>query len=410
MRFKPHRVRLFVAATLAAGSVLPISATAQQAAEKNVRFASFDHLNTAGDRSYQLHLSDGETFQVRILNTCPDVFSYEIHGIVREEAGSGGVDQRSGGQLKKEHVIPVVHDEKYGGYIVTIKRTLATAPCGDATAKLENRTLMISTPKMSWDLSFSGGFTLSSLNSPHYYLRPHPSEAGQKQIQEDPDKTDDANLGIASYVHLYHHRMPWLAGMFGLGIRDNNKTEYYLGGGLRFSDKATFNLGAVFGPVSRLKDGNNLTDAISDDNVLTDLPSRTRRGFFVGLSYSFIDVRGKLQQPFAGSTGAAGATGKTETGKPAEKAGACAVAFDATEVTLGAAANANATVNLKTTPEGCPWKVTDGVPAWASLTPTEGKGNAALKITATQANSTPKERTSVVDINGVSFTIKQTNK
>src|SRR4051812_24129200 len=46
-----------------------------------VKYIEFDHLNTDGDRAYVLKLSDGETFQVKILNTCPTVFSYEVRGI-----------------------------------------------------------------------------------------------------------------------------------------------------------------------------------------------------------------------------------------------------------------------------------------------------------------------------------------
>jgi hypothetical protein len=418
MRVNHLRGYLIVCATAAALLISPavVAAGAGQAGaqdkdkakEVSVQFVSFDHLNTDGNRSYVLNLSHGEPFQVKITNTCPETFSYEVQGILRAEQGGDNLSGKDGKALETK-LLPVVHDEKYGGYLVTIKRTFETAVCKDGE-KLQPRTLMISTPKMTWDLSFSGGFTLSSLNSPHYFLRPHPTETGKKQVQEDADKHDDANLGIASYVHLYHHRVPWLAGMFGLGIRDSNKTEYYLGGGLRFSDKATLNAGVVFGPVTRLKDGINLTDPVSDDNVLNDLPTRTKRGFFVGLSYSFIDVRGKLQQPFAGATGAAGETGKTATTQTPAAGAVCTATFDQEAVTLAATAGATETVNVTVKPDGCAWKVTGGTPAWATIEPLSSEGNKPIKITASEENPTANDRSTTVEIGGKALTITQRKK
>jgi hypothetical protein len=384
------------------------SPDAKGAKETQVKYVAFDHLKTDGDRSYVLKLSDGEPFQVRITSTCPEVFSYEVHGIVREEDQEPGLDAKAGKALETK-VLPVIHDEKYGGYIVTIQK-VDTVPSTSPCFPLLSRTLMISTPKMTWDLSFSGGFTLTTLNNPHYYLRPHPTEAGKKQVQEDATKEDDVNLGIATYVHLYHHRLPWLAGTFGLGIRDQSKTEYYLGAGYRFSDKATVNAGLVFGPVTRLKDGVNVNDAITDDNVLNDPPTRTRRGFFVGISYSFIDVRGKLQQPFAGATGAGGASGTGATPKPKNPTNAptCTAAIEPTTVTLSPAKEATATVKLTASPPGCEWKITDGVPSWATVEPASGKGDATLTIKTKEANTLGQDRpASTVDISGAELKITQ---
>jgi hypothetical protein len=409
MRVRTLCHRSITGATVSILLTGPNTVMAQVEHQKAVKFAAFDHLNTNGDRAYELQLTHGESFQIQILNTCPEVFAYEVHGIIRQEAGTG-ITGKTALALEPKHVVPVLHDAKYGGYIVTIRRTVATGnPCGDDTAKLRDRTLMISTPQLTWDLSFSGGFTVSNLTSSNFYLRPHPTDTTKKQILEDPDKNDDATLGLASFVHLYHHRRPWLAGMFGLGLRDNNKTEYYLGGGLRFSDKATLNVGVVWGPVTRLKNGNNPMDATADDNVLTDLPTRTKRGVFVGLSYSFIDVRGKLQQPFAGATGAAGTTETTSTSAPAAASTpeVCTATIDRPEVTLASTAKSTTTAHVTVKPEGCAWKVTDGIPTWATVVPADGKGDTTLTITASEANATPNDRTAKVDISGAVLTIRQ---
>jgi hypothetical protein len=400
----------------------------------SVKYVEFDHLRTDGNRAYVLKLNDGEPFQVKVLNTCPAVFSYEVQGIVRQEESQNGLRLNAGPeQPLEEKVLPVVHDEKYGGYLVTIRRTLDTLGCKDSD-KLVARTLIISTPKMSWDLAFSGGFTVSTLTSPHYYLRPHPTEAGKTQVQEDTSKNDDANLGIATWVQVYHHSHPGLAGTFGIGIRDANKTEYYLGGGFRMSDKASINGGVVFGPVSRLKDGIGVGDTVTDPNILSDLPTKTTLGYFIGLSYSFIDVRGKLQQPFAGASGASGATGTTGTTPPAgtppapgpsatpapgagttpaptAAGGTCQATFDndpaKNAVSVGKDPNAFVSVTISVSPAGCAWTVTGNPIPWATISPMSGTGNGAVRITATQTNVTGNDRTENALIGGKLLKITQ---
>jgi hypothetical protein len=361
----------------------------------------FDHLKEGGDLAFTRNLSDGEKFTVFVDNTCPDVFSYEVHGIMRAAEDTSGAGQKAGKKLESKS-LPVVHDAKYGGYIVTITRTAETNPC-EGAEKLKSRTLVISTPLLEWDLAFSGGFTVSSLSSPQYYLRPHPTETGKKQVQEDTGAKDAVNLGIASFVHLYHHRWPGLAGVFGLGIRDGNKTEYYLGGGLRFSDKATFNGGLVFGPVSRLPTGVDTTKGVTDDNVLTNLPTRIAKGVFFGISYSFINVRDKLQQPFAGAAGASGAAASA-----APKAAACSVTLDKTDV-IKLAATKDATEKVKVTgsPATCEWKVV-GVPSWVTFDATAGTGEKTLTMTTKEPNGTGVERPPAkIDIGDKTLTITQ---
>lgn len=394
----PRAVVLALVAVLSSAPCL-LAAQATETKGRDVKKAvTFDHLASDDDRSYELRPRHGEAFEVRIKNTCPDVFAYEVKGIVRERGAEDEPGARTAKPLE-EKVLPVVHDEKYGGYIVTITRTADTAPCADAE-KLQNRTLLISTPTETWDLSFSGGFTLSSLSSPQYYLRPHPSDAAKKQVQQDPDKEDDANLGIATYVHVFHQRMPWLAGTFGLGIRDQNRTEYFLGGGVRLSDKATVNAGVVYGSVSRLKNGVNLVDPVSDDNVLNDLPTRTKRGFFIGVSYSFIDVRGKLQQPFAGAAGETPADTKVATKTP--PAAACAVTVAPATAALGAKGS-TATVKVSAKSD-CEWKITGGTPAWVSFDTESGKGEKTITLTAKEEAA---DRSAKVEINGRLLTIEQ---
>ena len=397
-------VLLSVASTASAQGA-PAGSGATEATFKTVRF---NHGASKADESRTLRVGNGETFKIQIDDTCPDLFTYDVHGVLREEKPSG-VEQKAGAKLppRKEKVLTAVHDTKYGGYIVTMTRKNGPNQC-DGPDDLASRTLIVFTPQEDWDLSFSGAFTLSSLSNPMYYLRAHPDDATKKQVQEDPDKSDAVNLGIGAFVHLFHQRHPWLAGSFGLGIREGNKMEYFLGGGLRASDKATINAGVVFGPVSRLPNGVDTTRPVSDDNVLNDLPTRIQRGFFVGISYSFIDVRNRFQAPFAGSGGGNGGGGGGQAANTV--AAACEVTLTPSELTFASGADSKP-LKVTTSPEKCAWTIT-GRPAWATFvtpgdTATEaGAGETTLTV-KTLANATAAERTENVKINSATLALKQ---
>ena len=269
----------------------------------------FDHAR-GQDRSYTRYFDDGELFSIRIDNTCEIAFSYEVRGILIEEPDSitqaDAVQKHSRGMLTdlpslKPKTLDVRHDQSYGGYIVNMVK-LVESPLCQESSELESRTLMIHTPRRNWNVAFSGGFVVSGLTNPVYALRPHPTEPGKSQIVEDPGKRDTASLGIATFVHMYHERRPRFGIMFGLGLQESDQTEYYIGGGLRLSDRATINLGLSLGPVSRLPGGIDIMEPIADNNILTNLPTRVQESWFFGISFSFINVGDdRLRRPFAGS-------------------------------------------------------------------------------------------------------------
>src|SRR4051812_5977875 len=120
MRVNDLRGYLIVCTAAATLLISPPVATARsgqagdqekdKAKEVPVQFVSFDHLNTDGNRSYVLHLSNGEPFQVKITNTCPETFSYEVQGILRAEQEGDNLSGKAGKALETK-VLPVVHDE-----------------------------------------------------------------------------------------------------------------------------------------------------------------------------------------------------------------------------------------------------------------------------------------------------------
>lgn len=368
----------------------------------------FNHLTSTTNATHTIGVGDNEAFTVAIDQTCPAVFDYTIEKIERRSP-EDALTPKAGGKVAlpplQTHNLTIVHEERYSGYTVSIVRKSHEEEC-QGSDKLDDREIVINTPG-SWDLSFSGGFTMTSLRNRSFYLRPHPSDAAKKQVQEDLEASDDVNLGIATFVHLYHHRMPLLAGTFGLGIRDGNKTEYFLGGGLRFNDKATLNAGLVLGPVLRLPSGVNTTDPITDDNVLNDLPTRVQKGFFVGISYSFINVSDKLKTPFGGTQPTGTTSAAAAPGRAAAPAAACNATLDNTALKFPQAGNTQ-TINVTAlAPAKCTWRAETN-DAWVTVNPTQGTGVASEAVTITvAANPLGKPRTGVVIIGGTTVNLTQ---
>ncbi len=252
----------------------------------------FNHKESA-ETAYTRPLRDGEKLTIRITDTCPSRFTYEVRGVRDARPGSSAA-----GKLG-EMLLEVDHDDVFGGYIVNISERKNSTSCD---ADLKPTTFIVFTPASPWALSLTGGFTVSGLTDPVYALSPDPSEPARRHIVEDSGKEDVANMGAATFVHIYHARRPSLALLFGLGLGEFDETEYYLGGGWRLSDKATFNVGLALGSVARLPAGLGVGQSVMEDNVLADLPKRRELSWFFGVTFSFLDVGAdRFKKPFAGS-------------------------------------------------------------------------------------------------------------
>ena len=366
----------------------------------------FNHLTDDRDRAYELSVAHGEEFQVVIDDTCEEAFTYDVRGIYRAPDAPTGRAGVFGGTALGPKILPVRHDTQYGGYIVTIQAKGVPGVCVQQE-KLANRTLVISVPTVDWDLSFTGGFTATNLTNPVYSLRPHPTDATKKQVQQDTAQRDTANLGVAAFVHLYHRRVPWLTGTFGLGIRESGKTEYLLGGGLRFSDKATLSVGVALGQVQRLPAGINTTDPVSDDNILNTLPTRTRAGWFVGITYSFINASNHLEKPFAGSTVAQSppAAGGTAGQGDRERQDACAnVTLKPATVELKGKGDTQ-TVHVDA-PADCTVTVADPDGAsWVRIDTTGAKGPQDITIVGLEDTKTAQTATAKIGAQTLTITL-----
>jgi hypothetical protein len=253
----------------------------------------FDHIKNAPSASYFLRLKPKEEFVIKITNTAPQCFDYQVESV-----------PKSGSEAKGLTTVPleVVHDEKYGGYIVDIRRKSNPEDPDCNTLQdmkgLKDATIIIAVETLGVEVAFGGGFTISQLTDPVFAARP--AAGGGSVVERDKSAEDDFSLGVAAFLHVYGKSWPKAAPAvtFGLGINGANEATYYVGPFWRLGDQAYLGGGVVFGSVARLPTGVHTGDPITDPNVLTDLPTRTDAAAFVGFSYTFLGNKEAFQKPF----------------------------------------------------------------------------------------------------------------
>ena len=274
-----------------------VTLAATVAAEPSTPRVTFDHKGPQRTAIHRLALQDGEAFEVVITNTAEACFDYSVSRVVGKRA-----PQLTGGLVLRPKVLTLVHDKRYGGYIVSIQRSSTDDDdeCAQApAASLENSSVIISVETPSWELAVSGGFTVNGLTNPVYGSVKN--DAGQDIVVEDLDARDDASLGVASLLHVYHQSQPpWVPSLgFGLGINEASKPAYYIGAFWRLGRVAMIGGGAVIGSVARLPVGVEVGGELSDPNLLANLPTRVETQWFVAISFSFLGGREPFEKPFA---------------------------------------------------------------------------------------------------------------
>lgn len=402
-----HRLRLatrFVGRSVLALFIVLAAGPAALAADDKAgpKDVPYDHLN-GGATSFVRDLKNGEQITVIITNTCPGQFEYEIRGFPKEAPPKvSGLSVPAPKSLEPKK-LPPVHDTKYGGYVIFIRKIDGKPAC-QGGENLGSQMLLISVREANWDLSFTGAFTISGLTNPVYGFKTDP-DGQTKRVIEDQAKQDSASLGIAAFVHVFHQSHPWVAPVFGLGIRADSKTEYFLGGAIRMNDKAAINAGVVFGPVNRLPAGVNPGDVVTDDNLLTSPATRTGTSFFVAFSDPFLNVRSYLEKPFAGEAAGTAAPATTTPAVGGEPASCEVQATKDDMVKLATLSSKGGTLelNLEATAE-CDWtlvwldqkdKALDKGPAWVTridLTHQDKQKTGKVGLTFTE-NKTAEART-----------------
>jgi hypothetical protein len=288
------RVRPLLVGLLVSGGLLPASAAAAGATKPRAS-VSYDHRGAQRTAIYRLSLKDGQGFDVVINNTAESCFDYSVEQVAARDTGL----EATGGIALATKVIPLVHSKEFGGYIVSIQRSSDTGACAQGDAKpLKDSSIIVSVETPGWEVEVSGGFTASGLTNPVYgTVR---NEQGNDVVVEDVGARDDASLGVASFLHVFHSGQPgWMPAIgFGLGINETSKPTYHLGAFWRLGRAALVGGGVVLGSVDRLPVGVEVGGTLSDPNLLAQLPTRIDTQWFVGISFSFLGGKEPFEKPF----------------------------------------------------------------------------------------------------------------
>jgi len=277
---------------------------------------TFNHFETNANRAFDVDVEPGSFFRVKVLETCSGDFTYSYSGIEPDKprAESKRVDDKCIATGKESLVIP--HEARYRGYLVEIAPKAGVnwlAPSKDSTCDVASspckraKTLLLTVTVDSpgWTYELSGGGVISQLTNPVFSLETRPvegDEGGEQMfVVRDLEAEDDNALGFAGFVHVFHPKLPQLAGTFGLGLNEgNDELSFFIGPSWRLGGKGYLTAGWNWGPVERLPNGLSFEKPVTDTNLLSNLPKRTDGKFFFGFSFSFLSPgRDFFKKPFA---------------------------------------------------------------------------------------------------------------
>ncbi len=294
------------------------------------------HKNGSVSALGTIHRRRGDTVHIQLIDTDTDCFAYNASVVETPKAADGK-------ELPFTNVVDFY--TTFWGDPITVSieaRQINTSTvCAGAAEHVAGKTpgpWLVNITTDGWDLAFSGAYLADTVTDPVYALVP-----GKKQIDPEPaaktagfsvqrfkEQEDRWHRGVAAMVHVIHtdprafawHDIAWAPISFGLGIGDNADVRYYLGTGIRWGDKFYLTAGPMIGSSKRLPNGLT-TDTQLEANFTTNasalatLPTRTRTGFFVGVSYSFATVNANsFNGPFAAvapKPAQAAATSQTQT-------------------------------------------------------------------------------------------------
>jgi len=141
-----------------------------------------------------------------------------------------------------------------------------------------------------WDMSLTAGVVTNGLVDPVYALGTV-SGRPTRVIVRETDQESSVGLGIAMFAEVFHDRAKWLAPLaVGLGLRSDARATVYLGSALRIGPHASVTSGVAIGPVATLPAGLSEGSSVADTNQLTNLGTRTKASWFVGITYTFATI------------------------------------------------------------------------------------------------------------------------
>jgi hypothetical protein len=141
-----------------------------------------------------------------------------------------------------------------------------------------------------WDMSLTAGVVTSGLVDPVYALGTVPGRPTRVVVRET-DQESSVAVGIAMFAQIFHERARWIAPLsIGLGLRSDARATIYLGSALRLGSHASVTGGVAVGPVATLPAGLSEGSSVADTNQLTNLGTRMKPSWFLGVTYTFATI------------------------------------------------------------------------------------------------------------------------
>lgn len=267
----------------------------------------FQHFSDNRNRTISVEADPGDTLEFVISETCADSFTFRMLGIERQPAAEdreGAFAAPNQCAADDTETLSIVVGSAYSGYLVEIvprdnvaegflRREGAEVVCteeNDDCKSASRLTLVLLLAEDPWNIEFAGGFAFSDLTDPRYGARTeNVGGAPQSVVVRDSGAEDSMSLGLVAMIHATPRRFPKLAASFGLGVGDDSSTDYFLGASYRAGGRFFITVGKHWGAVERLKTGLQVGDVLADPNDLNSLPTRTDSGFFLSVTYSFLD-------------------------------------------------------------------------------------------------------------------------
>lgn len=271
---------------------------------EDAHLLAYNHFEQNKSLSFSIEASDGDTIVVEVADTCPGQFDFRVEGIERAPEVLGPRSLEPCAAATKE--VRWTHEGRYGGYLLRISAPspvlVRKAGAQPDTKELGSVVLIVHIRDTGWALEVGGGFTIDGLVSPRYALETRTGNGvAATFVTRDEAADDAATLGVASFVHAFHHKAPLVALSFGLGLGESSRARYYTGLSLRLGSKFALTGGVAWGNVDRLPAGVTTTTPVTDPNILNELPTRVGVKPFFALSYGFLGSRDPLAKPFAGA-------------------------------------------------------------------------------------------------------------
>jgi hypothetical protein len=253
----------------------------------------YDHASSNRDMEYHVALRPGDQFQLRILNTCPNLFDYSINRVTKTATPSTS-SPAAAIPLSEKVLDPVTHDARYAAYDIEISKAANGIPCD---IPLEAVKLRVSVDTLDWRFVQSAALAMTIAPQPRYVAEPQAVGGGQPaefKVVREKESEDPGRLEIATLTHIYGPGRQWgVAAGFGA---QQNQLQYYLGASFdptRGSHMFNIASGFVWASLPRLPDGIHENDLITDATKLNDLPLAHRIRFFFAVTASLFQSSGQ---------------------------------------------------------------------------------------------------------------------